>query len=93
MTGALLKDVTEMKDRLMEVAKATRAVATEVALSRTSDHRLSSGQASAGAQFTCFNGTKVQILTQQASAGHSRAFTSTKVLEAPALLVPKYHKY
>jgi len=47
MTGALLKEVSEMKDRLMQVAKATRAVAKEVALSRTSNHRLSSGQASA----------------------------------------------
>ena len=47
MTGALLKEVSEMKDRLMQVAKATRAVAKEVALSRTSNHHLSSGQASA----------------------------------------------
>ena len=47
MTGALLKQVLEMKHRLMEVAKATRAVATEVALSRTNNHHLSSGQAAA----------------------------------------------
>ncbi len=47
MTGALLKQVSEMKQRLMEVAKATRAVATEVALSRTNNHHLSAGQAKA----------------------------------------------
>jgi len=47
MTGALLKQVSEMKERLMEVAKATRAVATEVALSRTNNHHLSAGQAKA----------------------------------------------
>ena len=46
-TGALLKQVLEMKHRLLEVAKATRAVATEVALSRTNNHHLSSGQAAA----------------------------------------------
>ena len=72
MTGALLKDVTEMKDRLMEVAKATRAVATEVALSRTSDHRLSSGQASAGAKFTCCTCTN----TNTDAASERRSFES-----------------
>jgi len=47
MTGALIQEVSEMKHRLMQVAKATRAVAKEVALSRTSNHHLSSGQAAA----------------------------------------------
>lgn len=47
MTRALFKDVEAMKSRLLEVAKATRAVAKEVSLVRPNNGHLSSEQAAA----------------------------------------------